>query len=210
MQRPTTLLFAGASLVALSPAAAQQALPQANDSYFTAAKAALEQHLQMQPITGTARNVILFVGDGMSIPTITAARIYEGQKRGVDGESNNLVTDTFPYSAFSKTYSNDGQMSDSAPTATAMVTGVKANNGTLGVNASVLEGDCAAGLKGGVTSIFEQAEAEGRATGVISTARITHATPAATYAHTAFRDWESDKELSDEAKAAAARTSPAS
>ena len=35
----------------------------------------------------------------MSIPTITAGRIYEGQSRGVDGESNNLTMDTFPYSA---------------------------------------------------------------------------------------------------------------
>ena len=93
-------------------------------------KADLARRLAIQPITGKAKNVIiLFVGDGMSISTVTAARIYEGQKRGVDGESNNLAIDTFPYSALSKTYSHDGQVSDSAPTATAMVTGVKTNNG---------------------------------------------------------------------------------
>ena len=72
----------------------------------------------------------------------------------------------------------------------------------IGVNPTVKEGDCEAGLANHVTSIFEMAEAAGHATGVVTTARITHATPAATYAHTAFRDWESDKELSDEAKAA--------
>jgi alkaline phosphatase len=195
------LLFAGASIAALTPAFAQDTLPQAADSYFTAAKADLERRLTIQPITGRAKNIILFVGDGMSIPTITASRIYEGQKRGVDGESNNLVTDTFPYSALSKTYSHDGQVSDSAPTAVAMVTGVKSNNGTLGVNQAVKEGDCAAGLANPVTSIFEIAEKAGHSTGVVSTARITHATPAATYAHSAFRDWESDKELSEEARA---------
>lgn len=198
----TTLLFAGASLIALSPAFAQEKLPQAADSYFVAAKADLARRLAIQPITGTAKNIILFIGDGMSIPTITASRIYEGQKRGVDGESNNLITDTFPFAALSKTYSNDGQVSDSAPTATAMASGVKSNNGTLGVNQTVKEGDCAAGIANPVKSIFEMAEEDGHSTGVVSTARITHATPAAMYAHTAFRDWESSKELSDEAKAA--------
>ena len=48
-------------------------------------------------------------------------------------------------------------------------------------------------------TLFEMAEAAGWATGIVSTARITHATPAATYAHTAKRDWESDKELGDAA-----------
>jgi len=202
MQRLTLPLLASASLAALTPAIAQDTLPQTADSYFTAAQADLARRLEIQPITGKAKNVILMVGDGMSIATTTAARILEGQQRGVDGESNSLTVDTFPYTALSKTYSNDGQVSDSAPTATAMASGVKSNNGTLGVNQSVKEGDCAAGLANPVTSIFEMAEAEGRATGVVSTARITHATPAAMYAHTAFRDWESDKELSDEAKAA--------
>src|SRR5690606_19528294 len=61
--------------------------------------------------------------------------------------------------------------------------------------------DCASANGQGVASILEIAEALGLATGIVSTARITHATPAATFAHTPNRDWESDAELSAEAKA---------
>ncbi|MBC8129748.1 MAG: alkaline phosphatase [Rhizobiaceae bacterium] len=204
MSRVATMLLAGTSLALFicQPALAQDALPQAGDSYFTAAEADLAARLATPQITGAAKNVIIMVGDGMSIATNTAARILDGQKRGVDGESNNLALDTFPYVALSKTYSHDGQVSDSAPTATAMVTGVKTRNDVLGVNQTVAVGDCAAALAGEVTSIFAMAEAAGKATGVISTARITHATPAATYSHTPVRDWESDKEISAEGKAA--------
>ena len=137
MQRLTMLLFAGASLAALSPAVAQDKLPQATDSYFTAAQADLARRLAIQPNSGKAKNVIILVGDGMSVATVTAARILEGQKRGADGESNSLSVDTFPYMALAKTYSHDGQVSDSAPTATAMVTGVKTRNDVIGVNQTV-------------------------------------------------------------------------
>ncbi|BDA86212.1 alkaline phosphatase [Aureimonas sp. SA4125] len=204
MSRVASMLLAGTSLALVTciPAVAQEALPQASDSYFTAAEADLAQRLAMQPITGTAKNVIIMVGDGMSVATVTAARILDGQKRGVDGESNNLAVDTFPFMALAKTYSHDGQVSDSAPTATAMLAGVKTRNDVIGVNQTVAVGDCPAALAGEVTSIFEMAEAAGKATGVVSTARITHATPAASYAHTPVRDWESDKDISEEGKAA--------
>eukprot|EP00657_Telonema_sp_P-1_P009186 TRINITY_DN3361_c0_g1_i2.p1 TRINITY_DN3361_c0_g1~~TRINITY_DN3361_c0_g1_i2.p1 ORF type:complete len:128 (+),score=35.92 TRINITY_DN3361_c0_g1_i2:232-615(+) len=46
-----------------------------------------------------AKNVILFVGDGMGISTLTAARILEGQLRGESGEENYLSFERFPYSA---------------------------------------------------------------------------------------------------------------
>ncbi len=192
-------LFSGvccAALMATHVAAAD--LPQATDSYFTAAKAALEAKLAVQPITGKAKNVIIFVGDGMSVATVTAARILEGQKRGVDGESNVLTIDTFPYTALSKTYSHDGQVSDSAPTATAMVAGVKTRNDIIGLNQDAVVGDCEGSKGKEVKSIFEMAEETGLATGVVSTARITHATPAATYGHTPNRDWENDKEVGEE------------
>ncbi len=133
----------------------------------------------------------------MSIPTITAGRIYEGQKRGVDGESNNLAFDTFPYSALVKTYTHDAQVADSAPTAVAMTTGVKTRNDIIGVDQTVPVGDCAAAQGHEVKTIFEMAEEAGLATGVVSTARITHATPAATYAHVPNRDWEDDKAMAD-------------
>ena len=199
MTRIFAHLLAGGSIVAIASAAFAQDLPQANDSYFKAAQAELQAQLAVQPNTGKAKNIILFIGDGMSIPTVTAARILAGQMQGKDGESNNLALDSFPYVGLSKTYSNDGQVSDSAPTATAMVTGVKLNNGTIGVDQTVKEGDCAGSQGHSVKTLFETAEEAGLATGVVSTARITHATPAAMYAHTPMRDWESDKELGDAA-----------
>jgi alkaline phosphatase len=195
-----TLLLSGAAIVALaSNAFAQQALPQANDAYFKSAQEHLAARLALKPIEGRAKNIILMVGDGMSVATLTAARIYEGQKRGVDGESNNLEWDKFPYSAFSKTYSHDGQVSDSAPTAVAMTSGVKTRNDIIGLNSDAKLKDCEGSKGKEVTTIFEMAEAAGKATGVVTTARITHATPAATYAHSANRDWEDDKAMGDQA-----------
>jgi alkaline phosphatase len=194
------LLLSGAAFVALGTNAfGQQVLPQANDAYFKSAQEHLAARLALKPIEGQAKNIILIVGDGMSIATLTAARIYEGQKRGVDGESNNLEWDKFPYSALSKTYSHDGQVSDSAPTAVAMVTGVKTRNDIIGLNSDAKVGDCEVSKGKEVMSIFAMAETAGKATGVISTARITHATPAATYAHSANRDWENDKTMGDQA-----------
>ncbi len=114
----------------MTTAALAQDLPQANDSYFKAAQAELQAQLAVQPNTGKAKNIILFIGDGMSVPTVAAARIMAGQMLGKDGESNDLTLDRFPFTGHAKTYSNDGQVSDSAPTATAMVTGVKLSNGT--------------------------------------------------------------------------------
>lgn len=83
-------LVSVAALLATSGsiAYAQNTLPQTNDAYFRAAQAALQERLRVTPNTNRAKNVILFVGDGMGISTVTAGRIYEGQKRGVDGESN--------------------------------------------------------------------------------------------------------------------------
>ena len=201
-------LAAGVSAAALAapalaqPAPTAAAVAQAGDSYFTAAEADMQELLGRQPNVRQAKNVILFIGDGMSIPTITAARILEGQERGADGESNRLAWETLlPHVALSKTYTNDAQVADSAPTATAMVAGVKSNNGTIGVTQEVVNDNCASQKGHEVTTIFESAEAAGYATGIVSTARITHATPASAYAKTAQRDWENDSQLSDEARA---------
>ncbi|WP_199257513.1 alkaline phosphatase [Paracoccus binzhouensis] len=194
-------LMAGASLLVLATAAvAQDNVLQAEDSYFTAAKAELARKIADQPNVGRAKNVVLFVVDGLSVPTITAARIYEGQSRGVDGESNVLsFEELLPYTALSKTYTHDSQVADSAPTATAIVSGVKSLNGTIGVTQQVKVEDCASQKGAEVTTLFELAETAGLSTGIISTARITHATPAATYAKVAGRDWEADKDLPEEA-----------
>ena len=145
------------------------------------------------------RNVILFVGDGMGVSTVTAARILAGQLAGGSGEEHSLSFERFGHVALVKTYNTDMQVPDSAGTMTAMVTGEKTRSGVLSVDASVERGDCAGGLENPLSTLLEQAEAAGYATGVVSTATITHATPGAAYAHAADRNWEHDAAMPKEA-----------
>jgi alkaline phosphatase len=149
---------------------------------------------------GKAKNVILFLGDGMGISTITAARIFEGQRRGESGEENRLSFEDFPYSALSKTYSANQQTSDSAPTMSAIVTGVKTDEGTLSVDQDIVRGDYKTVAGNETKTILEYAEDAGMSTGVVTTARVTHATPGACFAHTADRNWESDRDIFDRRK----------
>ena len=142
--------------------------------------------------TARARAVILFVGDGMGVSTVTAGRIYAGQKLGLDGEEHALSFEKFPNLALIKTYNTDLQVPDSAGTMTAIVTGKKTRAGVLSIGPEAPRGDCDAARAHSATTFLEMAEARGWRTGVVSTATITHATPAATYAHSADRDWESD------------------
>lgn len=182
-------------LLSLTPALAQPAAT--TDDYRRQAQAELERLKADQPVVGKARNIILFIGDGMGVSTLTAARIHEGQQQGIDGESFVTTMDRLSHTALVKTYSHDAQVSDSAPTATAILAGVKTRNGVIGVGPEVPENDCAAGKQHELPSLFGFAQGRGLATGVISTARITHATPAATYAHSAQRDWEADSDMPD-------------
>lgn len=103
-----------------------------------------------------------------------------------------------------QTYNVDRQVPDSAGTATAFLTGVKGNYETIGVNAHVKSQDTNCNLvkDSSVPSILKWAVDGGRHAGVVTTARITHATPAASYAHVAFRDWENDALLPKEMDAA--------
>ena len=93
-------------------------------------------------MAGRAKNVILFLGDGMSLTTVAAARILDGQRRGQPGEENLLSWEQFPHTGFSKTYNIDSQTPDSAGTMTAITTGVKTHMGAIGVSAGNRR-DCA-------------------------------------------------------------------
>ena len=171
---------------------------QVNDPYYVRAADAVKSRLN-EDSAPKAKNVILFVGDGMGISTITAARIYAGQARGLDGESYKLTMEQMPYSALSRTYSHDYQVSDSASTATAMVSGVKTRSRVLGLTSEVAVGNCASAAGIGTDTLFELAERQGLATGIVSTARITHATPGSTYAKSAHRNWEDDTSFGENA-----------
>lgn len=134
-----------------------------------------------------ARNVIFFIGDGMGVSTVTAARIFSV---GVDGQ---LVVDQFPYTALSKTYSADSITPDSAPTMSAMMTGVNTNQSVIGLDASTEPNDFNNDGDGDVSwTLLELAKRRGMKVGAVSTATITHATPAATYAHINQRNNEGD------------------
>lgn len=147
----------------------------------------------LQP--GAAKNVILFVGDGMGVSTVTAARILDGQKRDMNGEENNLSFDTMPISGLIKTYTVDAQTPDSAGTMTAMVSGVKTDSGVLGVDDDSVPGECSTMAGNELITALELAELKGKATGIVTTARITHATPAATYAKSPDRGWEDNSRM---------------
>jgi alkaline phosphatase len=181
---------------AIGPAAGlAQDLPQASSPWFTAAEATIAERLALQPITKKAKNVILFTADGNGVGTNYAIRLFAGQQAGGLGDDYVLPYETFPHAALVKTYSSNGQTPDSAPTAMAMNTGIKGKNGMVNIQDSVAEGDCAAGLTAGVTTFAEIVSGMGKSVGVVSTARITHATPAAVYARSAARDWEDNSAL---------------
>ncbi|XP_028259502.1 intestinal-type alkaline phosphatase-like isoform X2 [Parambassis ranga] len=136
----------------------------------------------------------------MGIPTVTATRILKGQLAGHSGEETSLVMDTFTHLALSKTYNVDQQMPDSAGTATAYLCGVKANYGTVGLTAATPRYNCSASFGNEVTSILHRAKQAGKSVGVVTTTRVQHASPSASYAHSADRGWYSDSDLSSEAR----------
>jgi alkaline phosphatase len=140
------------------------------------------------------KNVIFFLGDGMGPAVITAARIYKV------GEAGNLTMDTLPRTARIKTFSGDAQTTDSAPSMAAYMTGVKMNNEVISMSSdtrAIAPGvdqvnNCGTGNGTPVATLLELAKAQGRAVGAVTTTRVTHATPAATYAHICHRDAEND------------------
>lgn len=146
-----------------------------------------------------AKNVIFFLGDGMGPTTLTAARIYKY------GEAGNLQMQALPRTARIKTYSNDAQTTDSAPSMSAYMTGVKMNNEVISMSADTIAvapgkdsngnktvNNCTADNGTAATTLLELAKAQGKGTGSVTTTELTHATPAATFAHICHRDTQYD------------------
>ena len=57
----------------------------------------LDEALRLEPNKKLAKNIVLVIGDGMSLSTNTGGRIYKGQRQGKDGASSQLIWDKFPY-----------------------------------------------------------------------------------------------------------------
>ena len=193
---------ASVSALALAVSTGLQAdvLPayQSESAWFTDAQTKLTEKLETTN-NFKAKNVILFVGDGMGISTLTASRIRKGQLAGNPGEEGYLAWESFPGTALVKTYNVDAQTPDSAGTMTAMMSGLKTDVGVIGVDEDIERGECSTVAGNEVITALELAEIKGLSTGVVSTARLTHATPAATYAKSADRNWEDVSDMPEAA-----------
>ncbi|XP_058909619.1 intestinal-type alkaline phosphatase [Kogia breviceps] len=199
MQGAWVLLLLGLQL-RLSLASPQPVEEEDPAFWNRQAAQALDVAKKLQPIQTAAKNLILFLGDGMGVPTVTATRILKGQMSGKLGPETPLAMDQFPYLALSKTYNVDRQVPDSAGTATAYLCGVKANMKTIGVSAAARYNNCSTVRGNEVTSVMNRAKKAGKSVGVVTTTRVQHASPAGTYAHTVNRNWYSDADMPAQAK----------
>jgi alkaline phosphatase len=140
-----------------------------------------------------AKNIIFFLGDGMGPSTITAARIYQYKEEGL------LKFEKMERTARIKTYSNDAQTTDSAPSMGSYMTGIKINNDVISMgdakpfspardkNGNGSVDRCPAGNGRAAPTILELAKAHGKAVGAVTTTELTHATPASTFSHVCHR-----------------------
>jgi alkaline phosphatase len=134
------------------------------------------------------KNVIVMVPDGCSQSVVTLARWYRGGALAVDPHSRGVVG----------TFMSDSVITDSAAAATAFASGIKTSDGFVGVGPrpeGVLTGLEPPGPDlqyKPVATILEGAKMMGKATGLVATSRITHATPAGFGAHVQSRDLEND------------------
>ncbi|SFO52745.1 alkaline phosphatase [Cohaesibacter marisflavi] len=188
-------ILVAASLLLTSSVAFAADFKQADNQWFKDAQASIKARMAVQPITNKAKNIILLIADGNGVGSNYATRLYAGQQAGKLGSEHVLPQDALPHVALVKTYNTNAQTPDSAGTGTAFHTGVKTKAGVLGVDETLARGDCSAVEGATVTNAVETFSAMGKQIGVISTARLTHATPASAYAHSADRNFEADSYL---------------
>lgn len=124
--------------------------------------------------------VFYLIGDGMGAAQRQVSELFIQEKKAC--RSTKLIMNTFPVAGMITTYSADTLVTDSAAAGTALACGYKTNNGII---AQLPNGD-------NVQTVLEEAQVKGLATGVISTTRITHATPAVFYAHHPDRNAENE------------------
>ncbi len=112
----------------------------------------------------TPKNIIFLIGDGMGVTQIMA---------GLTANRGELYLNNFKHVGFSETQSGDDYVTDSAAGGTALSSGYRTYNGAIGVDMD----------KKARPTMLEVAENNGKATGLVATAAITHATPASFIAH---------------------------
>lgn len=124
-----------------------------------------------------AKYIFYFIGDGMGA---AQRQITEEYKKGVMKEDGKLLMNSLPFAAITTTYSADTLITDSAAAGTALATGHKTNNGYIAKDTKGKD----------LKTLLEMAQEDGRATGLVTTTRITHATPAVFASHNIDRDDE--------------------
>lgn len=130
--------------------------------------------------TKEIKYVFYFIGDGLGSAQREMAELYLQQTTG--DLNSSLVMNTLEEAGINSTYCADTMITDSAAAGTALASGIKTNKGVIGQDEN----------GNSVTTLIEEAEKAGLATGLISTTRITHATPAAFAAHNESRNNEND------------------
>nr|CDS27093.1 alkaline phosphatase [Hymenolepis microstoma] len=144
-----------------------------------------------------AKNVILFLGDGMGISTVSASRFYKTEVEGRLGSvTPELEFEGWPFHTLVRTYDLNSVVTDSASSATAYLGGTKTTTGIIGLTGFVKPKECREYKEDEkVESVLKAAIRTKRATGIVTSTRITHASPAGAYSHAASRYWESDKSV---------------
>lgn len=127
-----------------------------------------QEKMTTEKAPSEVKNVILMIGDGMGLTHVQVSSMRAGKPLAMEGAQ---------YIGLAKTYSANNRVTDSAAAGTAMATGTKTNNGSIGVDAN----------NNPVKNIREKVQEVGMATGVVVTCEITHATPASFLAHAPSR-----------------------
>jgi len=146
---------------------------------FTMTESVFAAGINDVQVNQEVKNVILLIPDGMSAGALTLSRWYnDGKELNLDSLASGMV----------RTYSSDAPIADSAPAGTAMATGFKSHTGFVGVLPDVnsmpgLEPLNPADKRKPVATILEAVQLNGKATGIIATSEIMHATPADFTAH---------------------------
>ncbi len=122
-------------------------------------------------VLASPKNVMFYIGDGMGFEQVSATRCYLGQP---------LPFEVFPFQAECTTYSASSSVTDSAAAGTALATGFKVNNGVVSM---AYPGDGSELL-----TLLEEAQASGKSVALVTTAYLTHATPACFGAHEPSRN----------------------
>lgn len=134
------------------------------------------------PAPAAAKNVIFMIGDGMGLQQVSQAVLYRQLRKTEDPELALEKLMKEHVSGLMRTSSFGEIVTDSAAAATAMACGQKVLNESVGLDPNGYPCE----------TVLEKAAKLGKATGLVSTTRITHATPAGFAGHQAFRDMESE------------------